>query len=65
MKNLEYVFNLLGCKKPFNQNGELSVSGEKARITLLEIVDGLETIDLIKCCDNFEDNLDNIIDSKY
>ena len=62
---LEEILMLLDCKKPFKKNGELSVSGEDARRTLVTIVNGLECIGAIQINRNFEDYLDEIINNNF
>ena len=62
---LDNVFMLLGSKKPFKANGDLSESGEDARRTLVAIVEGLECIGAVRIDKNFEDLLDEIIDGNY
>lgn len=60
---LEEIFLLLDCKKPFKKNGELTITGDDARRTLVAIVEGLECIGAVKVLNgNFEDYLDSIID---
>ena len=62
---LEEIFMLLGSKKPFKANGDLSESSENARRTLVAIVEGLECIGAVRTDKNFEDLLDEIIDGNY
>ena len=62
---LEEILMLLDSKKPFTKKGRLSESGENARKTLEVIVEGLVCIGAVTTNGNFQDYLDEIIDSNY
>lgn len=44
IKNLEELLKLYGCKRPFKNNGKLSVEGYKAYNKLLATLEGIEYI---------------------
>ena len=59
---LEEILMLIGAKKPFKKNGELTESGEKAYFKLIQIVNGLDYIGALgKTNDELESYLDEII----
>lgn len=63
---MEKILNILGSKKPFDRNGELTESGAKAYEKLITILDELNNVGAIdKSVDDLEAYFDEIIDQGY
>lgn len=53
------------CKKPFDKNGNQTVTGVKAYEKLITAIYGLENIGIINDANNIIKQLDEIASSKY
>ncbi|MCR5154852.1 MAG: hypothetical protein K6B75_08415 [Lachnospiraceae bacterium] len=65
MKTLEEIFQIhFGCKKPFDKDGDLTVSGLKAYSKLLVLLDDLNSVGIVEN-NNYHDVIDEILKDNY